>query len=127
MLIFNLTFNLTTLPLWGRTLAKYPQARASAYADDGYIKGKMRIGLEVLADLKCVLTEDGGVGSEGVQALDDWQGYDAGGSVSCGTRDDQEQAGNRYAQPQPEAQTKKTPSAPPTLPPKWQTLSRNLI
>jgi hypothetical protein len=61
MLIFNLIFNLTTLHLGGRTLAKYPQARASAYADDGCIKGKMRIGLEVLADLKCVLTEDGGV------------------------------------------------------------------
>jgi hypothetical protein len=25
------------------------------------MKGKMRIGLEVFADLKCVLTEDGGV------------------------------------------------------------------
>ena len=61
MLIFNLIFNLTTLHLGGRTLAKYPQARASAYADDGCIKGKMGIGLEVLADPKCVLTEDGGV------------------------------------------------------------------
>ena len=67
MLLFNLIFNrtnilsLTTLHLWGRTLAKYPQARASAYADDGYIKGKMSIALEVLDDLKCVLKEDGGV------------------------------------------------------------------
>ena len=51
--------------LWELTLAKYfakyPQARVSAYDDDGYIKGKMRIGLEVLADLKCVLKKDGGV------------------------------------------------------------------
>ena len=29
-----LVFNLTTLHLWGRTLAKYPQAPALAYADD---------------------------------------------------------------------------------------------
>jgi hypothetical protein len=35
MLMFNLIFNLTTLHLGGRTLAKYPQARASSCADDG--------------------------------------------------------------------------------------------
>jgi hypothetical protein len=29
VLMFNLMFNLTTLHLWGRTLAKYPQARAT--------------------------------------------------------------------------------------------------
>ncbi len=33
-----LIFNLTTLHLWGRVLAKFPEARAIAYADDGYIK-----------------------------------------------------------------------------------------
>jgi hypothetical protein len=32
-----LIFNLTTLHLWGRTLAKYPHALALACADDGYI------------------------------------------------------------------------------------------
>jgi hypothetical protein len=30
-----IVFNLTTLHLWGHTLAKYPQTRASVYADDG--------------------------------------------------------------------------------------------
>ena len=34
MLIFNLTIH----HLWGRVLAKFPEARAIAYADDGYIK-----------------------------------------------------------------------------------------
>ena len=61
-----LEFNLTTLHSWGRTLAKYPQARALAYADDGYIKAKIMfiiksVALEVLADLKHVLKEDAGL------------------------------------------------------------------
>jgi hypothetical protein len=38
-----LIFHLTTLHLWGRTLAKYPQERALAYADDGYIKARMSV------------------------------------------------------------------------------------
>ena len=33
-----LIFNLTILHLWGRVPAKFPEARAIAYADDGYIK-----------------------------------------------------------------------------------------
>jgi hypothetical protein len=38
------------------------QARALAYADDGYIKAKkMSVALQVLADLQHVLDEDGGV------------------------------------------------------------------
>jgi hypothetical protein len=53
-----LVFNLTTLHLWGRTLAKYPQAPALAYADDGYIKARMSVALQVLAELKHVLKED---------------------------------------------------------------------
>jgi len=53
--------NWTTLPKWGRTRAKYPQARALAYADDGYIKSKMSVALQVLADLKHVLKEDSGL------------------------------------------------------------------
>jgi hypothetical protein len=53
-------FNLTTLHLWGRTLAKYPQDRALAYANDGYIRATMSVTLQVLADLKHVLkVEDG--------------------------------------------------------------------
>ncbi len=32
-----LVFNLTTVHLWGRVLAKFEEARAIAYADDGYM------------------------------------------------------------------------------------------
>jgi hypothetical protein len=38
MLIFNLTIH----HLWGRVLAKFQEARAIAYADDGYNKVKLR-------------------------------------------------------------------------------------
>ena len=54
-------FNLTTLHLWGRVLAKYPQAQALAYTDDGYIKGKMSVVLQVLTEFKHVLKEDTGL------------------------------------------------------------------
>jgi hypothetical protein len=43
----------------GRTLAKYLQARSLAYADDAYINAKLSVALQVLADLKYVLEEDG--------------------------------------------------------------------
>jgi hypothetical protein len=48
MLIFNLTIH----HLWGRVLAKFQEARAIAYADDGYIKAKLSIALQVLAELR---------------------------------------------------------------------------
>ena len=32
-----LVFNLTTVHLWGRVFAKFEEARAIAYADDGYM------------------------------------------------------------------------------------------
>ena len=54
-------FNLTIHHSWGRVLAKYPQARALAYADDGYIKAKLSVALQVLAELKHVLKEDAGL------------------------------------------------------------------
>ena len=57
MLIFNLTIH----HLWGRVLAKFPEARAIAYADDGYIKAKLSVTLQVLAELKRVLKEDAGL------------------------------------------------------------------
>jgi hypothetical protein len=57
MLIFNLTIH----NLWGRVLAKFQEARAVAYADDGYIKGKLSVALQVLAELKRVLKEDAGL------------------------------------------------------------------
>ena len=56
-----LIFNLTTHNLWGRVLAKFQEARAIAYADDGYIKGKLSVALQVLAELKRVLKEDAGL------------------------------------------------------------------
>jgi hypothetical protein len=56
-----LVYNLTTLYLWGHTLAKYPQARALADADDGYVKAKMSVALQALADLQHVVHEDAGL------------------------------------------------------------------
>ncbi len=57
MLIFNLTVN----HIWGRVLAKFQGTRAVAYADDGYVKGKLSDVLQVLAELKRVLKEDAGL------------------------------------------------------------------
>jgi hypothetical protein len=57
MLIFNLTIH----QLWVRVLAKFPEARAIAYADDGYIKAKLSIALQVLAELKTVFKADAGL------------------------------------------------------------------
>jgi hypothetical protein len=57
-----IVFCLTVHHLWGRTLAKHNQdACALAYADDGYIKAKLSIALEVLSDIKQVLKEDAGL------------------------------------------------------------------
>jgi hypothetical protein len=56
-----LVFNLTTLHSWGRDLAKFKEAWAIAYADDGYIKAKSSVALQVLAELKRVLKEDTGL------------------------------------------------------------------
>jgi hypothetical protein len=48
--------------LWGRTLNTHNQdACAVAYADDGRIKAKLSIALEVLSDIKHVLKEDAGL------------------------------------------------------------------
>jgi hypothetical protein len=54
MLIFNLTIH----NLWGRVLTNYPQVRSLAYVDDGYIKTRMSVTLQVLVELKHVLKED---------------------------------------------------------------------
>ena len=56
-----LLFNLTIHHLWGRVLTRFPEARAIAYADDGYIKANLSVTLQVLAELKCVLKEDAGL------------------------------------------------------------------
>ena len=57
MLIFHLTIH----HLWERVLTKYPQTRALPYADDGYIKTKLNVVLQVLVELKHVLKEDVGL------------------------------------------------------------------
>jgi hypothetical protein len=57
MLIFNLTIH----HLWGRVLTKFPEARAITYADDGYIKTKLSIALQVLAEFKAVFKTDAGL------------------------------------------------------------------
>jgi hypothetical protein len=56
-----LIFNLTTHHLWGRVLAKFPEARTIAYADDGYIKAKLSIALQVLVEIKTVFKTDAGL------------------------------------------------------------------
>ena len=57
-----IVFCLTVHHLWGRTLAKHNQdAYTVAYADDGYIKAKLSVALEVLSDIKQVLKEDAGL------------------------------------------------------------------
>ena len=40
---------------------QFQEARAIAYADDGYIKGRFSVALHVLAELKRVLKEDAGL------------------------------------------------------------------
>ena len=47
--------------LWERVLSKFPGARAVAYADDGYIKAKLSVALQVLAELKRIFKEDAGL------------------------------------------------------------------
>jgi hypothetical protein len=57
-----MVFCLTVHHLWGLTLAKHNQdACAVAYADDGYIKAKLSVNLEVLSVIKQVLKEDAGL------------------------------------------------------------------
>ena len=56
-----LVFNLTIHHLWGRALSKFPGARAVAYADDGYIKAKLSVALQFLAELKRIFKEDAGL------------------------------------------------------------------
>jgi hypothetical protein len=55
MLIFNLTIH----HLRGRVSAKFQEARAVAYADDGYIKAKLSVALQV--EFKAVFKADAGL------------------------------------------------------------------
>jgi hypothetical protein len=53
-----LVFNLTIHHVWGRVLSKFPGARVVPYADDGYIKVKLSVSLQVLTELKRIFKED---------------------------------------------------------------------
>ena len=54
----TLIFNLTIHHLWGLVLAKFTEARTIVYVDDGYMKTKLIVTLQVLSELKRVLKED---------------------------------------------------------------------
>ncbi len=56
-----LIFNLTIQYLWGRVLVKFQEVRVIVYVDDGYIKTKLNVTLQVLAELKYVFKEDAGL------------------------------------------------------------------
>ena len=45
----------------GRVLATFQEARAVAYADDGYIKAILSVTLQVPGELKAVLKTDAGL------------------------------------------------------------------
>jgi hypothetical protein len=57
MLIFNMTIH----HLWMRVLPKFQETRSIVYGDDGYIKPKLSIALQVLTELKTVFKTDGGL------------------------------------------------------------------
>jgi hypothetical protein len=57
MLIFNLTFH----HLWDRVLPKFQESRVIPYTDDGYMKAKLSIDLQVFPELKTVFKEDPGL------------------------------------------------------------------
>jgi hypothetical protein len=56
-----LILNLTVHHIWGHVLAKFQGSRTVVYPDDGYIKGKLSVVLQVLTELKRVLKEDSGL------------------------------------------------------------------
>ncbi len=82
MLIFILTIH----HLWGRVLEKFQEARAVAYVDDGYIKGKLSVALQVLAELKRVLKEDAGLELNVPKDIHPPQGHHPAGCVRCGAQ-----------------------------------------
>jgi len=47
--------------LWGRVLVRFQEARSISYTDDGYIKGKLSITLQVLTEVKFVFKENTGL------------------------------------------------------------------
>ena len=57
MLIFNLTIH----HLWGRVVPKFQETRVVIYTDNGYIKTKLSVVLQVLPELKVVFKTDAGL------------------------------------------------------------------
>jgi hypothetical protein len=57
MLILNLTIHHS----WGRVLGKVQESRVIVYTDDGYIKTKLSVTLQVLSEFKSVFKEDSGL------------------------------------------------------------------
>jgi hypothetical protein len=57
MFIFDLNFH----NLWGGVLEKFQEARVVVYTDDGCIKGKLNVALQVLMELQRVRKEDAGL------------------------------------------------------------------
>ncbi len=66
--------------------ASRTDARAIAYADDGYIKAKLSVPLQVLAELKRVLKEDAGLELNVSQDIRPPQGHHPAGCVRCGAQ-----------------------------------------
>ena len=56
-----LVFCITIHHLWGRVLTKFPEDRTVANGDDGYIKTKLSVSLQVLVEMKRILKEDTGL------------------------------------------------------------------
>ena len=54
-------FSHTIHPLWGRVMARFPDARAVAYADDGFVKDRLLSVLRILAELKFAFKQDLGM------------------------------------------------------------------
>ena len=54
----HLPCHLTIHHLRGLVLAKFPETRSITYVGNGHIKTKLKVVLQVLAELKCVLKED---------------------------------------------------------------------
>jgi hypothetical protein len=46
---------------WGRVLTKFQETRTVAYTDDGYIKTKLSVDLQVLTEVKTVFKVDAGL------------------------------------------------------------------
>jgi hypothetical protein len=53
-----LSFCLTIHPIWGRVMSRHPNARAVAFADDGFVHDTLQSDLHIWAELCYVFKED---------------------------------------------------------------------